>query len=291
MSKQAIFLDRDGTIIEDVGYVVRPDQVRLLPGVIEALARLQKAGYLIVVISNQSGVARGLMSEDDLTAVHARMKGLLGAEGVELDGAYYCPFLDGPDAKVEAYRRDSELRKPKAGMLLQAAREMDIDLARSWMIGDAPRDVEAGRRAGCRSILLSANDEENDGDSVDGAFLASDLLEAVAIVERTKSEIPQSASMAKDSLGERESGTPDTVNTWLERIHKTLEEKRRGDRQQDFSVLRMFGTLLQMFAIVVAIWGLPALFANDYAPAMARFSLATFLQLASLSTLVLDRLR
>ena len=154
MNAKAVFLDRDGTIIEDTGYVGDPDKVKLLPGAGKAIAELNRAGYLVVIISNQSGVARGIFGEDALSSVHQRMESLLSPLGATIDGAYYCPYLDGPAAKVSAYRRDSALRKPKPGLLLQAAEELQIDLESSWMVGDSMRDVQAGKRAGTRTILV-----------------------------------------------------------------------------------------------------------------------------------------
>lgn len=154
MSASAIFLDRDGTIIEDSGYLFDPDSVRLLPNAAEGLARLRLAGFQLVLVSNQSGIARGIFDEAALARVHSRLEALLAERGVRLDAAYYCPFLAGPDASVETYRRESPLRKPGPGMLLQAAGELGLDLSQSWMIGNAATDVLAGKAAGCRTILL-----------------------------------------------------------------------------------------------------------------------------------------
>ncbi|GAG48670.1 unnamed protein product, partial [marine sediment metagenome] len=123
MTSTAVFLDRDGTIVEDLGYIGEPEQLRLIPGAADALRRFSREGYLVVVVSNQSGVARGLFDEADLSRVHARLEALLAECGASLDGAYYCPYLSGAEATVEAYRRESELRKPAPGMLLQAAGE------------------------------------------------------------------------------------------------------------------------------------------------------------------------
>lgn len=158
--RPAVFLDRDGTIIHDPGYLGDPAKVRLITGAAEAMARLRAAGYPLVVVSNQSGVARGLLTEADVESVNRRMNELLRSSGAEVERVYHCPYLPGEEAVVEAYRRDSELRKPHPGMLLLAARELGIDLRRSWMIGDSERDVEAGRAAGCRSILLAAGPVE-----------------------------------------------------------------------------------------------------------------------------------
>jgi D-glycero-D-manno-heptose 1,7-bisphosphate phosphatase len=153
MSNKAIFLDRDGTLIEDPGYLSHPEQVNLLDGAAEALIELRAMGYKLVVVSNQSGVARGILSENDLEEIHDRLRQLLAEKGAYLDQIYYCPYH--PDGVVSKYRKESEWRKPNPGMLLAAADEMGIDLSQSWSIGDSSRDVEAGLRAGCKTILIS----------------------------------------------------------------------------------------------------------------------------------------
>jgi D-glycero-D-manno-heptose 1,7-bisphosphate phosphatase len=155
----AVFLDRDGTLIEDTGYLSDPGQVCLLPGSAETLRLLRNAGFRLVVVTNQSGVARGHFNEICLAAIHDRMRDLLAAQGVQLDGLYYCPYH--PDGIVDAYRKDSDWRKPGPGMLFQAAGDLGLDLAGSWMIGDAPRDIQAGRRAGCRTVLLGAASDDD----------------------------------------------------------------------------------------------------------------------------------
>lgn len=149
---KAIFLDRDDTLIEDPGYINHPDQVKLLDGVAEALRELKEMGYKLVVASNQSGVARGIVTEEALGEIHDRLKQLLVEKGVFLDKIYYCPYH--PDGAIPKYRKESEWRKPNPGMLLAAADEMDIDLGQSWSIGNSSRDVEAGSRAGCKTILI-----------------------------------------------------------------------------------------------------------------------------------------
>jgi len=281
----AVFLDRDGTIIEDCGYIGDPDDVRLLPGAADALRRLRRAGYLVVVVSNQSGVARGLFDEQALSDVHARLERALEAHGAGLDGAYYCPYLDGPEAAVDAYRRDSELRKPRPGMLLQAARELDIDLARSWMIGDSASDVEAGKRAGCRTVFITGDRGHRSDEGTEAVHRARDLLDAAKVILNDKSH---------DNAGERDRAAPgneDRLAPLLEQIRDRLDRAHRIGRQQDFSMLRLFGALLQMFAIVVALWGGAALLHDHAAPATARFALACYLQLASATALAVDRFR
>ncbi len=153
MSNKAVFLDRDDTMIEDPGYINHPDQVKLLDGVAEALIELKAIGYKLVVVSNQSAVARGIITEKVLTQIHDRLKQLLAESGAYLDQIYYCPYH--PEGSVPKYRKESDWRKPNPGMLLTAADEMDIDLSQSWMIGDSSRDIETGLRAGCKTILIN----------------------------------------------------------------------------------------------------------------------------------------
>ncbi len=153
MSHKAIFFDCDGTLIEDPGYINHPDQVKLLAGVTEALADFRAMGYKLVVVSNQSGIARGIITEKVLSQIHERLKQLLAEKNASLDHIYYCPYH--PDGVVEKYRKESDDRKPAPGMLLTAAAEMNIDLNQSWMIGNSDRDVAAGLQAGCKTILIN----------------------------------------------------------------------------------------------------------------------------------------
>ncbi|MFQ6036118.1 MAG: D-glycero-alpha-D-manno-heptose-1,7-bisphosphate 7-phosphatase [Sedimentisphaerales bacterium] len=153
MSNKAVFLDRDNTLIEDPGYINHPDQVKLLDGAASALIELKTLGYKLIVVSNQSAVARGIVTEKVLAQIHDRLKQLLAEKGAYLDRIYYCPYH--PDGSVPKYRKESDLRKPNPGMLLTAADQMDIDLSQSWMIGDSSRDIEAGLRAGCKTILIN----------------------------------------------------------------------------------------------------------------------------------------
>jgi D-glycero-D-manno-heptose 1,7-bisphosphate phosphatase len=150
--RPAVFLDRDGTINEDVDYLRHPDQMRLIPGAAAAIARLNQRGLAVIVVTNQSAVARGLLTENDLAAIHLHLHELLAAEGAHVDGIYYCPHH--PEAANADFRRDCDCRKPGPGMLLQAARDHGLDLAASVMIGDSRRDLEAGKIAGCKSLIL-----------------------------------------------------------------------------------------------------------------------------------------
>jgi histidinol-phosphate phosphatase family protein len=153
-----IFLDKDGTLVPDLPYNADPEQVRLLPGVARGLSRLFAAGYRLVIVTNQSGVARGYFPETALEGVEQRLHQLLEQEaGVLLSGFYYCPHH--PEGSIPAYAIQCQCRKPRPGMLLGAADELGIDLPGSWMIGDILNDVEAGRRAGCNTILIDNGGE------------------------------------------------------------------------------------------------------------------------------------
>ena len=148
----AVFFDRDGTLIEDVGYLRTPDEVRLIPGAAEAIRMLNDRQILTCVISNQSGVARGLLTEADLESIHARLQGILGAVGAHLDRIYYCPHH--PTEGRPPYNIECACRKPRTGMLRRAASEFPIALETSFVIGDKTLDIEAAKAAGTRSILV-----------------------------------------------------------------------------------------------------------------------------------------
>lgn len=154
---KAIFLDKDGTLIEDVPYNVDPGKIRLLPRAAEGAAAFQAAGFKLIVVSNQSGVARGCFEESALRAVEQRLRELLAEAGVRLAGLYYCPHH--PQGTVAAYAHSCTCRKPQPGMLLRAAADHDLDLSQCWMAGDILDDVEAGRRAGCGTILIDNGGE------------------------------------------------------------------------------------------------------------------------------------
>jgi len=152
MSEKAIFMDRDDTLIEDPGYINNPEQVKLLDGVPEALIQLKNLGYKLIVVTNQSAVAHGIVTEKVLGEIHDRLKQLLADKNAFLDRIYYCPYH--PEGVVPKYCKESNSRKPSPGMLLKAADEMDIDLGQSWCVGNSSRDIEAGLRAGCKTILI-----------------------------------------------------------------------------------------------------------------------------------------
>ncbi|HEX9778604.1 MAG TPA: D-glycero-beta-D-manno-heptose 1,7-bisphosphate 7-phosphatase [Geopsychrobacteraceae bacterium] len=169
--RPAVFLDRDGTINQERHYLSRSEEFELIPGVPRALKRLRDAGFLLVVVSNQSGVARGFFSLEDAWRINAHMSRQLARYGVAFDGIYLCPHH--PTAGIGAFRRDCECRKGRPGMLLQAARELNIDLPRSYMIGDKLSDLQAGAAAGCSPLLVRT------GFGAEQEVLATDLCDGI----------------------------------------------------------------------------------------------------------------
>lgn len=151
--RPAVFLDRDGTINVERDYLADPAELELIPGSAEAIRELNTAGFPVIVVTNQSGIARGMFDEERLAQITKRLDELLSAQGASLAASYYCPHH--PDYGGERYQRDCACRKPRSGMLEQAAREHGLDLASSWIVGDSLRDLEAGAAVGAHGILVS----------------------------------------------------------------------------------------------------------------------------------------
>jgi len=193
--KAAVFLDRDNTIIENDGDLGDPDQVVLFRGTASAIASLRGLGYCAVVVTNQGGVARGKYGEEDVQAVHRRINELIeSTSNTRIDRFYYCPYH--PTGIVEKYTREHPWRKPQPGMLQAAAEDLELDLSQSWMIGDQLRDIEAGRAAGVRTILLKPDAKSrpplkvvgagDSASSVEPEFTAKNLIEAVRIIAQQR---------------------------------------------------------------------------------------------------------
>ena len=158
--RPALFLDRDGVLNEDPGYVHRWEDFRWIPGAREAVAAFNRAGWWVFVVTNQSGVGRGYYAEDDMHALHARMNAELAEAGARVDAIYFCP--EHPQAPLERYRHpDPPNRKPNPGMILQALADWPIDRERSILIGDKPSDMEAATRAGIRGLLFESGNLED----------------------------------------------------------------------------------------------------------------------------------
>jgi D-glycero-D-manno-heptose 1,7-bisphosphate phosphatase len=158
MTRAAVFLDRDGVLIREKGLLTRCEDVELLPDAASAVRDLRAAGFLVVVVTNQTIVARGLASTADVEKVHSNVQAMLGTFDAGIDAFYYCPHH--PQATLPEYRVDCECRKPRPGMLLRAAAEHDLDLSRSYMVGDRISDVAAGNRAGCYTIQVRTGEHE-----------------------------------------------------------------------------------------------------------------------------------
>ncbi|HTW95382.1 MAG TPA: HAD-IIIA family hydrolase [Tepidisphaeraceae bacterium] len=188
-SRPAIFFDRDNTLIVNDGYLSNPEHVHLIPGAADAVARAHELGYAVVIASNQSGVARGFFTEESVRQVNQRMDQLLLQANPRaiIDRHEYCPFH--PEGTIERYRQSSNLCKPRPGMLLRAAALLNLDLKKSWMIGDSPRDIEAGKAAGCRTILLRLGDVKPSPAAIQESRVqpvatAGSLSEAMEIIAR-----------------------------------------------------------------------------------------------------------
>ena len=169
--RKAAFIDRDGVVNVERGFLYRVEEFAFVPGAVDALQRLQSAGYLLVVITNQSGIARGLYTVADYLRLTAHMQRLLLAAGVRLSAVEYCPHL--ADAQLPEFRLDCDCRKPRPGMLRRAATALDIDMARSILVGDRATDIQAGRNAGvghCWLVRSGMPLTQQDVDLADGVF-------------------------------------------------------------------------------------------------------------------------
>ncbi len=246
----AVFLDRDNTIIHNDGDLGDPNEVRLIQGAASAIASLCGLGYKIVVITNQGGVARGKYTEDDVHAVHERIRELVthASNGARIDAFYFCPYH--PKGTVEKYRKEHPTRKPQPGMLKQAAKDLKLELRRSWMIGDQLRDIEAGKAAGCRTVLLRpdadriapdemvelpeevADAEENaadqaagDASEVEPDVVARNLIEAVRVIAQHRK--PDAAEEGTRSVTHMRG-----AKRWDAAAIAQLQQPRKGHAQE-----------------------------------------------------------
>ncbi|MHC5004221.1 MAG: D-glycero-alpha-D-manno-heptose-1,7-bisphosphate 7-phosphatase, partial [Planctomycetota bacterium] len=289
--------------------------VSLLDGVPAGLRALREAGYRLVVITNQGGVARGTFTERDVDAVHRRIVEQIEQAGDGrslIERFYYCPFH--PEGTVAEYRREHPWRKPGAGMLFQAAVDLDLDLARSWVIGDQPRDVIAGQAAGCRTVLIGGSEPEADlrptaiassfPDAVQqvlrhtpprdaaageqaarsataGGETGTQLATAVAEA-KPLAKVPRAPAVARDD------GGSDTASTALQRAVRDLTDELRSQRlrETEFTALRMTALITQLLVLLLALLGLLQL--EDWEVFLRWMVCAVLLQLFTLTLLVAD---
>lgn len=189
MTARALFLDRDGTLVHARHYPSRPEELVLYDGVTGALRRLQAAGFKLVIVTNQSGIARGLFTEDDLMVMHDHLAHELAAGGVRVDGFYHCPHH--PDGIVEGLAVACDCRKPEPGMILRASSDLGIDTGASWFVGDILADVEAGNRAGCRTVLVDLGTEPLPAAAAQTPdAVARDTVHALAIIAAAEDLAP-----------------------------------------------------------------------------------------------------
>jgi D-glycero-D-manno-heptose 1,7-bisphosphate phosphatase len=309
-----VFLDRDNTLIANDGDLGNPADVRLMPGVAEGLRRLKSAGFRLVVVTNQGGVARGRYSEADVDQVHARIAALVdeatGGTRV-LDRFYYCPFH--PEGSVADYRREHPWRKPSPGMLLQAATDLALDLDRGWMVGDQARDVLAGRAAGCRTVLLGADPTtaeaakpdflvdsfdaavgtilgRRDDDHADSARRASERARnQVELKPRREGRGSRAAKGAARRTKQRRSGGAKAALEPLRRALIELVEEVRSDRTRhaEFGPVRGVAVAVQLAAVVIAVFALLEL--QDLAVFGRWMAGAMLAQLLVIALLLFDR--
>ena len=316
MPNKAIFLDRDDTLIKDPGYINHPDQLKLLDGVPEALAELKALGYKLVVVSNQSAVSRGIVSEQVLVQIHDRLKQLLAEKGGCLDRIYYCPYH--PDGVIAKYRKESDWRKPNPGMLLTAADEMELDLSQSWVIGNSDSDIEAGLRAGCTTILIDhpSHYKHSEFEKSNPDYRAVNMKEAVNIIKKhirssgehapqTQSvpkRQPQQASQTAGNPHQPAPAEPATIpsekNISTERteqlltsILEQLRTIRRSEMFGEFSVMRLLAGIVQviaLFCLLISIWFLMSPNRQNSSVLIA-LGFTMVLQLMSLTLYVMQR--
>ena len=326
MTNKAIFLDRDDTLIEDAGYINNPDQVKLLDGVAEALIELKNMGYKLIVASNQSGVGRGIISENVLEQIHNRLEQSLAEKGAYLDRIYFCPYH--PDAVIPKYRRESDWRKPAPGMLLAAAKEFDIELNQSWMVGNSARDIEAGQRAGCKTIRIDnpARRKPTEKNEPAPDYKGVNLKEAVniikkhlrspgepavkaqtvsAIASQPATPIPyqpvpppvsseQSNQPAPPQLSQKaeagENAPAQNTEQLLAAILEQMKNMRRANMFDEFSIMRLIAGIVQviaLFCLLISIWFLMGPAGRDNA-VLVTLGFAAVLQLMALTFYIMQ---
>lgn len=179
MKRRAVFLDRDGVINEEHGYITKWEEFKILPQVVESIQSLKDHGFVIVVITNQSGIAKGLYTEEDVRMIHQQFNHFLAQHATSVDGFYYCPHH--PQGNIQEYSINCHCRKPENGMILQAAEDFNLNLEASYLIGDAERDILAGKKSGLTTIRVMTGHTVKTGDVLPN-FLVEDMAEATQMI-------------------------------------------------------------------------------------------------------------
>jgi D,D-heptose 1,7-bisphosphate phosphatase len=308
MPRTAVYFDRDNTLIANDGYLGDPAGVRLIPGAANAIARARALGYAVVIISNQSGVARGMFTEADVHAVNKRMQELLLQENPQavIDAHEFCPYH--PQGTVPQYRQDSDLRKPKPGMILKARHQLALAPG-GWCVGDAPRDIEAGKTAGCRTILVTIPDlptspAASESPSVIAPdFTANSLEQAMDIIEReTRAQQNRPSSQTSPTAqttspaGPALSASMPASASDLAKLDKTLqailqEVRRKSQPSTDFSISRLLAGILQILVLALLVLTYFNHRADSPSPTVISLLLAGVLQTLVLSLLVMGQQR
>ena len=300
MNHKAVFVSRDHALMVNNGNVDSAEKVELTSGASESVRRLAEDGYRIVALTNEAGVARGRFDEEALELVHRRLKKLLADAHASLDGIYYCPYLDSPEAVVPQYHRASDLRMPRPGMLLQAADDHTIDLSASWMVGRTPESVAAGRAAGCRTVLLGDPENPALDDGQDADYVIETLPEAVDLIlssppadrlkptrEQTTPEptppVTEEAPAARDDAG------LEAVTKRLDALLDIQRQEHRVRMRRDFSSTKLLGAVCQMIALGLLLWSWVAMTENQMPAAISRGLSAIAVQLIALTMFVLHQ--
>ena len=187
VTRRAVFLDRDGTLNQEVHYLIRPEEFNWIPGAPEAVRTLNEAGWLVIVVTNQAGVAHGRYAEEDVRLLHAFMQNELSKSGAHVDGFYYCPYH--PRGVINAYRRSSHDRKPGTGLFERALREWPIDPASSYAVGDRNTDLKPGRLLGMTTMLVETGYGLQEKVTTEADYVVEDIGAAVAAIVKPQSKI------------------------------------------------------------------------------------------------------
>jgi D-glycero-D-manno-heptose 1,7-bisphosphate phosphatase len=293
----AIFLDRDGTLVPDDERAGNPATVQLVDGVAPALRRLRDAGFRLVVATNQGGVAHGRFTEADVDAYHRKLSEILdAASGIKrtVERFYYCPFH--PKGTVAGYTRDHPWRKPKPGMIQQAVQDMELDADRSWIVGDSPRDIEAGRAAGLRTVLVSRDRARIAEAAPD--FSAATVTEAVELILRHRDDSMVATAVASGAAPIARTRRSRATTRKLrrdrdgERLRRSLAElteevRALRLRRAETGAIRLAAMGLQLLTILVA--AVAFLNLGDTDTFLRWIAGAALLQLVTATILLFDR--